>query len=214
MKWLMGLTGIGLLGYVLLHMIGNLKIYLGPEEINAYGEALRDLGGNLVPRTSLLWLLRIGLIAVFAIHIWSAAVLTKRNWDARGKIRYHSKRQYLAANYASRTMRWTGVIVLLFLAYHLADLTWGVANPGFVRGDVYRNVVASFQQPLVAALYIVAQIALAFHIYHGAWSLWQSIGVAHPRYNALRRYLAVFLMAVILIGNSSIPIAVQLGIVS
>ncbi len=214
MKWLMGLTGIGLLLYVLLHMIGNLKIFLGAEEINLYGEALRELGGNLVPRTSILWLLRIGLIAVFAIHIWTAAVLTKRNRDARGKIRYEAKRQWIAANYASLTMRYTGVVVLLFVIYHLADLTWGNANPNFIRGDVYNNVIASFSRPEIAALYLIAQIALAFHIYHGAWSLWQSIGVANPRFNIIRRYGAVAFMAVVLIGNSSIPIAVQLGILS
>ncbi len=213
MKWLMALTGIGLLLYVLVHMIGNLKIYLGPEEINAYGEALRDLGANLAPRTSILWIFRLGLIAMFAIHIWAAAVLTVRNRAARGRVRYQAKRQYLAANYASRTMRWGGVIILLFLLYHLADLTWGTVNPGFVRGDVYRNVVASFSQPAVAALYVVAQIALALHIYHGAWSLWQSLGLANRRYGIWRRYLAVALAVVILVGNVSIPLAVQFGIV-
>lgn len=214
LKWIMALTGIGLLGYVLVHMIGNLKIYLGAEEIDAYAEALRDLGGDLVPRTSILWLFRLGLIAAFGLHIWAAAVLTLRNVDARGRVRYQSKRQWIAANYAARTMRWTGVIVLLFVVFHLADLTWGQANPAFVRGAVYDNVVASFQRPLVAALYVVAQVALAFHIYHGAWSLFQSLGWANPRFKELRRWLAVAFTTVILVGNISMPLAVQLGLIS
>lgn len=214
LKWLMGLTGIGLLLYVLAHMIGNLKIFISPEEINLYGEALRDLGGHLVPRTSILWILRIGLIATFAIHIGAAVVLTKRNIDARGNIRYHAKRQYLAANYASRTMRWTGVIVALFVAYHLADLTWGFANPDFVRGEVYDNIVASFSRLPVAILYITAQVALAFHIFHGAWSMFQSLGMANSQFNDWRRWFAAGFAALILVGNVSIPLSVQLGIIS
>ncbi|RPI22284.1 MAG: succinate dehydrogenase, partial [Actinobacteria bacterium] len=108
LKWMMALSGVGLLLYVLAHMVGNLKVFISPEEINLYGEALRDLGGHLFPKTSVLWVLRIGLIAAFAIHIGAAVILTRRNVDARGRIRYHAKRQYLAADFASRTMRWTG----------------------------------------------------------------------------------------------------------
>jgi succinate dehydrogenase / fumarate reductase cytochrome b subunit len=110
-------------------------------------------------------------------------------------------------------MRWTGTIVLLFLLFHLADLTVGWANPDFIEGAVYHNIVSSFEVWYVALFYIVAQIALAFHIYHGAWSLFQSLGLATPRYDNWRRWFAVVFAFVILIGNSSIPIAVQLGIV-
>lgn len=214
LKWMMALSGIGLLLYVLAHMVGNLKVFISPEEINLYGEALRELGGHLFPRSSVLWVLRIGLMAAFAIHIGAAVVLTRRNIDARGRIRYHAKRQFLAANYASRTMRWTGVIVALFVLYHLADLTWGIANPDFERGDVYGNIVASFSRLPVAIAYIAAQVALAFHIYHGAWSMFQSLGLANPRFNDWRRYFAVVFAAVILVGNVSIPLSVQLGIIS
>lgn len=214
LKWMMALTGIGLLLYVLAHMVGNLKVFISPDEINSYGEALRDLGGHLVPRTSVLWVLRIGLTAAFVIHVWAALVLTRRNIDARGRIRYHAKRQFLAANYASRTMRWSGTILALFVLYHLADLTWGFANPDFVRGDVYGNLVASFDRLPVAILYIAAQLALALHIYHGAWSMFQSLGLANPRFNDWRRYFAVAFAAVILVGNVSIPLSVQLGIIS
>lgn len=219
LKWLMALTGIGLLLYVLVHMIGNLKIFLGANElgeyeIDLYGEALRNLGGDLVPRTSILWLFRIGLIALFGIHIYAAAELTKRNLRARGRGRYDHKREYEAVNYANRTMRWGGIIILLFLFYHLADLTWGFANPAFVRGNVYDNVVASLTQPAVAILYLVAQFALALHIYHGAWSLFQSLGSINARYKDLRRVLAVVFAATVFIGNTAIVLAVWTGYIS
>ncbi len=214
MKWLMALTGIGLLVYVLAHMLGNLKVFISAEEIDLYGEALRELGGHLFPRTSILWILRIGLIATFAVHIWAAAVLTKRNVDARGKVRYHAKRHWAAANYASRTMLWTGIIVALFVLYHLADLTWGFANPDFERGEVYANLVASFQRLPVAILYIVAQLALAFHIYHGAWSMFQSLGIAGSRYNDWRRAFAIAFAALIFVGNCSIVFGVMFRVIA
>lgn len=213
LKWLMALTGIGLLLYVFAHMLGNLKIYFGPEEIDAYGEALRDLGGHLVPRTHLLWIMRLGLIAAFGIHIYAAYYLSYRNGRARSRVGYQ-ERHYAAANFASRTMRWTGTIVLLFLVYHLADLTWGLANPDFHRGDVYDNIVASFSRLPVAVLYVVAQAFLAVHIFHGAWSMFQSLGIADTRYNNWRRWFAAVFAVVIFIGNSSIPLSVQFGIIS
>ena len=214
MKWLMALTGIGLLAYVLVHMIGNLKVYFGAEEIDTYAEGLRGLLYPIAPKESVLWIFRLGLIAAFVIHIWTAVVLTRHNQIARGRTRYTAKRQYLAANYAARTMRWSGTIVLLFVLYHLADLTLGWVNPDFVSGAVYANILASFEVWYVALFYVVAQIFLAIHIFHGAWSLFQSLGLANRRYNEWRRWFAVGFALVILIGNSSIPIAVQLGVIS
>src|SRR5262245_10143848 len=213
-KWVMGVTGLLLIGFVLAHLIGNLKLYLSKEEINLYGEALRDIPGHLLPRTVLLWGLRIGLIVAFVLHIHAAATLTVLNRRARpGAARYQSKRDYVAANYASRTMRWTGVIVLLFVIFHLMDLTWGNANPDFLRGDPYNNLIYSFQRPAVAIVYIVAMIALAMHLYHGAWSMFQSMGITNPKYNTARKRFAQAFAAVILIGNCSFPIAVQLHLV-
>lgn len=211
-KWVMGVTGILLLGFVLFHLVGNLKLYLSKEEINLYGEALRDLGGHLVPRTSLLWLLRGGLIAAFALHIHAAYSLTLLNRRARPD-RYESPRDYAAATFASRSMRWTGIIVALYLVFHLADLTWGTANSEFVRGDPYNNLVYSLQRPLVAVVYAAANIALAIHIFHGAWSLFQSLGWNNPRWNAARRQFAYAFAAVVLVGNLSFPLLVQAGAV-
>src|SRR3954469_6258424 len=215
-KWVMGVTGVILIGFVVAHLIGNLKLYLSKEEINLYGEALRNMPGALLPRTVLLWTLRIGLIFAFVFHIHSAAGLTLMNRKARPAAdRYQSKRDYVAADYASRTMRWTGVIILLFLAFHLMDLTWGNANGSrFLRGDPYNNLIYSFQRPAVAIVYILAMIALAMHLYHGAWSMFQSMGITNPRYNTLRRRFAQGFALVILVGNCSFPIAVQLHAVT
>ena len=210
-KWMMALTGIGLLAYVLAHMIGNLKVFFGAEELNLYAESLRELLYPLVPKQSILWLFRVGLLAIFVIHIWSAYVTTVRSHRATGDIPYKASRQYLAANYASRTMRWGGVIILLFVLFHLADLTFGNANPDFVSGDVYHNLIVSLQRTPVAIIYIVAQFVLAVHIYHGAWSMFQSLGLANPRYNDWRRWFAVAFALVIFVGNTSMVLAVQFG---
>jgi len=210
-KWMMALTGIGLLAYVLVHMIGNLKVFFGAEEINLYAESLRTLLYPLVPKQSILWLFRLGLIAAFGIHIWAAWVTTRRSRRARGDVAYQAKRHYTSANYASRTMRWGGVIILLFVLFHLADLTFGKANPDFVSGDVYHNLITSFERTPVAIFYLAAQVVLALHIYHGAWSLFQSLGMANPRYNDWRRWFAVAFAVLILIGNSSMVLAVQFG---
>jgi succinate dehydrogenase / fumarate reductase cytochrome b subunit len=212
-KWIMALTGVALLGYILVHMIGNLHVYEGPRQINAYGEALRDLGGHFLPRTLGLWILRVGLTAAFVLHIHSAYGLTRMNQAANE--RYASKRDYVAANFASRTMRWTGVIILLFLFFHLADLTWGWwLGDTYVRGDVYHNVSESLSSIPVALIYIVANIALAIHIYHGAWSIFQSLGINNPRYNSARRGFAAAFATVILIGNLSFPIAAMTGLIN
>ena len=145
-KYVMAITGIIGIGFIVAHMVGNLKMYLGKVDgeydINVYGEFLRDLLVPLLPRTYALWALRLVLIGALALHLHAAYSLTVMNRRAR-PVKYQSKRDYVAADFAARTMRWTGIIVLLFLFWHLADFTWGWFNPGFVRGDVYRNVDAS-----------------------------------------------------------------------
>ncbi len=213
-KWVMGVTGIMLLGYVLAHMVGNLHLYEGPRQINEYAEQLRTLGGHLAPRTFVLWLLRLGLIAAFVLHIHAAATLTVLNHKAR-PTKYQGGRSYGAANFASRSMRWTGVIILLYVLFHLADLTWGWwLGDDYIRGDVYHNVVKSLSSIPVAIIYIVANIALAVHIFHGAWSMFQTLGWNNPKFNAARRYLAIGLGGAVLVGNLSFPILVQANLIS
>jgi succinate dehydrogenase / fumarate reductase, cytochrome b subunit len=214
-KWVMALTGIGLIGFVLAHLFGNIKFYLGESDINLYGEALRDLGGHLLPRTWALWALRFGLIACFVLHIHAAASLTLTNRRAR-PVQYQSKRDYQAATFASRSMRWTGVIFLLYLIFHLADLTWGtepLANAEFVRGQAYANLYYSLDRPVVAVVYAIANIALAIHLFHGAQAMFRSLGVSNPRTESLRQNLARSIAGIVLIGNLSFPITVQLGLV-
>ncbi len=210
-KWVMGLTGVALLGFVLVHMTGNLHLYEGPREVHEYAETLRNLGTDVIPRTWVLWGLRIGLIAAFGLHIHSAYSLSRMSIKADK--RYLGGRNYIAANFASRTMRWTGPIIALYLFYHLADLTWGWFNPDFVRGDPYHNVAESLSSIPVAIVYIVANVALSIHIFHGTWSMFQSLGVNSPRFNHLRRYLAGGLAGIILVGNLSFPIFVQAGVI-
>lgn len=212
-KYVMAITGIALMGYVLAHMLGNLKIYLGPTALNEYAEFLRDMGEPVAPRSVVLWILRTGLIIAFVLHIHAAYALTVMNRRAR-PVAYQSKRDYVAANFAARTMRWTGVIVGLFVLYHLADLTWGFANPAFIRGDVYHNVVASFQRWPVSLFYILANLALGLHLYHGSWSLFQSLGINNVRFNHWRRYFAATFALVVTLGNVTFPIMVLAGIVS
>src|SRR5262249_26130905 len=162
-----------------------LKIYLGQEEFNSYSEGLRTVGAPFFPRTYALWLVRIVLIGAFVFHIHAAYSLTLMNRPAR-PVGYQSKRDYAAAHYAPRTMRWTGVIVGLYLLFHLADLTWGWFNPDYVAGNAYHNEVESLRRAPVALLYLVANLALGLHIYHGAWSLFQSLGINNPRINTAR----------------------------
>lgn len=211
-KWVMALTGIGLIGFVIAHMIGNLHIYEGPVEIREYAETLRDIGVHVIPRTWFLWILRAGLVVMFALHIHSAVTLSRMSIESNAA--YRGGRDYIAANFASRTMRWTGPIIGLYLLYHLADLTWGwLPWVEFERGDPYNNVVSSFENWPVALLYIVANVALAVHIFHGTWSLFQSLGLNSPKLNPLRRGLAGGVAGLILVGNLSFPILVQAGLV-
>ncbi len=210
-KYLMAISGVVWLGYVLAHMIGNLKLYLSPAEFNEYAEFLRRLLYPIVPEHATLNLMRAVLILALVVHVVTAWQLTIINQRARPE-RYRSKRDYVAADFAARTMRWTGVIVLLFMAYHLADLTWGWVNPD-PTGTVYDRVIASFSQPVVAGFYVVANLALGVHLYHGAWSLFQSLGLNNRRFNHWRRVFAVAFTAVVVVGNLSFPIAVQLGLI-
>jgi succinate dehydrogenase / fumarate reductase cytochrome b subunit len=219
-KWVMAVTGILLIVFVIAHMIGNLKIFLGPEangayEINEYAHLLRELFYPILPRHVFLWLMRIGLIVAFALHIHASVALTFMNRRAR-TLEYQGPRQYLTASYASRTMRWSGFIVLAYLAFHLADFTWGIqpfAPDGWVPGSVHDNLILTFSRWPVTTLYVVANLLLGIHLYHGAWSMFQSLGVNNPRFNKWRRWFAQGLTLVIVVGNISMPIAAQLGMI-
>jgi succinate dehydrogenase / fumarate reductase cytochrome b subunit len=211
-KWVMAISGLVWMGFLVAHMAGNLKMYLGATELNHYAEGLRVLGAPFLPREVALWGMRGAVIVALLVHVHAAFSLTMMNRRAHPQA-YRSKRDYIAANFASRTMRWTGPIVLLFIFYHLADLTGGKVNPDFINGEVYHNVVVSFSRPEVAAFYVLANLALGVHLFHGAWSLFQSLGVNSPQYNGARRIFAILFTIAVVGPNISFPIAVQLGIV-
>lgn len=201
----MAVTGLALFGFVVAHMLGNLQVYLGREALNAYAEALRR-----VP--AVLWAMRFGLLAAAALHVWSAYSLTRINRAAR-PVGYR-ERASRASTYASRTMRWSGVILLLFVVYHLLHFTIGTrsVHPRFVPGDVYHNFVTGFQHPLVSAFYALAMLALGLHMYHGVSSMVQTVGLSHPRYDRWRQAFAVAITAVVVAGNLSFPVAVMTGL--
>ena len=209
LKVLMAVSGIVLFGFVLAHMAGNLHLYQGAERMNAYGEYLREVGAPVLGRGEALWIFRIVLLAAVGIHLWSAWVTTRQSWAARPQD--YVRRETVDASYASRTMRWGGVIILLFVLYHLADLTFGWANPAFQPGHPYENLVASFQRWWIAGLYIVANLMLGLHLYHGLWSLFQSLGWNNPRFNAWRRRFATLFAWVVTVGNVSFPVSVWMG---
>ena len=203
-KVLMAVTGLILTGFVLVHMVGNLLLYKGPEALNAYGEMLQS-------KPPVVWSARLLLLACVIGHAWAAFSLSMTNLAAR-PVGYR-KTAYEASTYASRTMRWGGPLLLLFIVYHLLHFTVGSVHPDFVRGDVYHNVVIGFQNPLVAFFYVLSMLALSLHLFHGVESMLQTVGLSHPRYNALRSMIGAGYAAVVAVGNLSFPLSVFFGLV-
>ena len=200
----MAVTGAILLGFVLGHMIGNFTVYLGPEAINGYAVFLREFlhGAGL-------WIARAVLLVAVILHIWSATSLTLTSRKARPVA--YAQVEWRESTYASRTMRWSGVLIFAFVVYHLMHFTFGNAHPSFIEGDVYHNFIAGFRSVPVAVAYIIAMLLLGLHMRHGFWSMFQTLGVSHPRYIAIAKIGAWIFAAVIVLGNISFPLAVQLG---
>lgn len=211
-KWAMALTGVVLFGFVLGHMLGNLKVYQGAEAFNHYAEGLRAFGAPFLGHGQALWIARIGLLAAVILHMHAAWATTRKSRAARAH-RYAGRRS-VQMTYAERTMRWGGVIIALFVVYHLAHLTWGFdwAHPDFREGEPYYNFVVGFESWPISLFYIVAQVFLALHLYHGLWSMFQSVGWV-PRGRDWRRPFASVFAWIILIGNVSFPLAVLAGLV-
>jgi len=207
-KIVMAVTGVILVVYVLGHLAGNLQIYLpnGRESINAYGAFLHHFlhGGGI-------WIARAVLLAAVALHIWAATSLTLSSRAARS-VGYR-ERTWTESTYASRTMRWSGVIILVFVIYHLLHFTVGTVHPDFVPGDVYHNFVVGFQNVPASIFYIVAMVLLGLHMRHGVWSMCQTLGLSHPRYRRWAVAASWAIAAIVVIGNVSFPVAVLAGIV-
>jgi succinate dehydrogenase / fumarate reductase cytochrome b subunit len=210
-KAVMALTGVFLFGWILAHMLGNLKLFLGPEHMNDYAKWLRTMGAPAAPADTLLWVVRVLMFVCVWLHIQAATQLTLMNNAAR-PVGYR-RRDAISSTYAARTMRWGGVIILLFIIYHLLHLTFGTVHPSFVENDPYHNVVAGFQVWWVSAFYIIANLALGLHLFHGLWSMFNSLGLNHPKFNGWKKVFATAFALIITLGNISMPVAVLLGIV-
>src|SRR4051794_21848743 len=191
-------------------MIGNLKIFLGSGPINRYGEWLRDMGEPAFPRSVILWTMRTVLFIGLIVHVGLTVHLARRSRAARETRYVHPG--VADANVASRTMRWGGAVILLFLVFHLMDFTWGV-HPDFVRGDVYHNVVNGFRRVPVTIVYLIAMAALGMHLYHGTWSTFQTLGINRKRWDKGIRALALGLALVIPLGYAAVPLAVLFRVV-
>lgn len=208
----MAATGTVLVLFVLGHMAGNLKVYQGAEKFNAYAEFLRDVGAPILGHGQFLWIARVVLLAAVIIHIVSAVQLTRRSQLAR-PVGY-KKTPHEEQTYASRTMRFGGVIIFLFVVYHILHLTTGTAHSQFVAGDAYRNLVVGFQFWPVAAVYMLAVLVLGLHLYHGVWSGFQTLGWDNPRYARYRRTIAGAIALAVVVGNLSFPIAALTGVLN
>ncbi len=206
-KVVMVATGIALFGYIVGHLAGNLQIFAGPETLDAYARLLKDT-------PQLLWTTRIALASAVGLHFLAAAQLAIRNRSAR-PVPYR-RHKYRDASYASRTMVWSGPIIALFVVYHLLHFTIGSVHPSYPNFNpetVYQNVITGFQQWPVALFYIAAVLSLGLHMGHGIWSMFQSIGLNHSKYDPLVRRGSVIISSFIVAGYLSIPLAVLIGVV-
>ena len=210
-KVMMAVTGVILVVFVIGHLIGNLKVFQGPEHFNAYAEGLRTVGAPFFGRGQVLWLARIVLLTALLLHVWAAVRVTLASRAAR-PTRYRSLTPVFTT-WGARTMRVGGVLLLAYLVYHLLDLTFGSANAAFVAGDAYGNLVASFQRVPVSLGYIAAMAVLGLHLYHGVWSGLQTLGLHTPPTDRLRRGFAAGFAGLIVAGYASIPLAVLAGVV-
>lgn len=207
-KIVMAVSGAILFLFVVGHMVGNLQLYMGPKYLNSYAVFLREFGHGAG-----IWVARAGLLLAVLAHLWGALTTTLASWKARpqGYRVWHSGGD--ASTLSSRTMRWTGVAILLFVGYHLLHLTLGTAHPRFDEHDVFQNVVVGFGQLGASALYVIAMVALGLHMYHGGWSFMQTLGLSHARFNRLRYAFALVVTVIVVAANISFPVSVLAGLV-
>ena len=211
-KVIMAVTGLMLVGFVIVHMAGNLQMFVGPAKMNGYAAFLKSTG-------ELLWVARLGLLAATILHVTMAWQLTQIKNRAR-PIGY-TLRTPQVSTLASRTMRWGGVLLLVFIVFHILHFTTGTFFPAASRPDalypaysetnVYGNVISAFRNPLVAAFYVVAMLFLMLHLFHGAWSSVRTLGLTKPSRHPLHRRISTVIALVVWFGFTAIPVAVLLG---
>jgi succinate dehydrogenase / fumarate reductase cytochrome b subunit len=205
-KIVMAVSGAALFLFVAAHLLGNLQVFLGAEHFNAYARLLRV-------EPALLWTARIGLIVLVLLHIWASFKLALLNKLEARPVGYVKKKN-IGSSYASRTMYWSGPIVGVFVVYHLMQFTWGVGGTPYEEGRAYENLVAGFRVIPISIFYIFALALLMLHLYHGIWSLFQTLGANHPRYTPMLRIFAKAVAILLFLGFSSIPLAVMTGVIS
>lgn len=214
LKIVMAVTGAISVLYLVLHMIGNLKIFLGRSELDTYAEFLRTVGEPALPYSTLLWIIRVVLTVSIVLHIVSATILARRAARAR-PVRYEATPK-TPGSYAARTMRWGGVIILLFIVYHILDLTTGTLNPNGVGGAVYDNVVSDFAPSrwYVTLFYTLAVVAVGFHLRHGIWSALQTLGHSSGARRHAQKVTSTVIAVVLTVGFLAVPFAVTFGLVA
>ncbi|MFG3255814.1 succinate dehydrogenase cytochrome b subunit [Streptomyces sp. NPDC048172] len=210
-KTVMAVTGLAMLAYLVAHMLGNLKVFFGPDEMNGYAHWLRTIGGPVLHYEWFLWVVRVGLLAAVVLHGVSAYQLSRRDLAARPVKYAHTRAR---TSYATRTMRWGGVILALFIVWHILDLTTGTVNPRGQHGHPYENVVATFDTWYGNVIYVVAVTAVGFHIRHGFWGAAQTLGVTRPGASRVLKATANVLAVVLTLGFISVPLGVMTGVVS
>jgi succinate dehydrogenase / fumarate reductase, cytochrome b subunit len=209
-KAVMAISGIILVLYLVAHMVGNLKAFSGEEDFNHYSEWLRTIGNPALPGSTALWLIRIVLLVAVFAHMWAAVSLWRQAKRARPQ-GYVTKKA-VAQSYASRTMRWGGVIIAAFVIWHLLDLTWGTVNSAADSGP-YDKLVASFSNPVSTAFYAIAVILVGMHLRHGIWSATQTLGQSNRRREVTVNYAATAIATVLTLGFLLVPFSVLFGLI-
>ena len=204
-KAVMAVTGIVMVAYLITHVLANLLVFQGPEQINSYSRFLHGTGGAL-------WMARLVLLAALVLHIVAAVQLMARRRAAR-PVGYAGGREAQVSTFASRSIRWGGGFILVFLVYHILHFTLGTVHTAFVEGDPYHNVATGFARPAVVVFYELAMAAVGLHLYHGIWSSGRSLGLSGPSPHPLRRQLALVLSVIVWAGFAVIPVAVYAGVI-
>ena len=203
-------------------MVGNLKAFQGAGAFDTYAEHLRILGEPILPYQGFLWMFRSVMLLALVIHVLLSWQTSRQSWAARSTS--YKRKENLNFDFASNWMRWTGVIILAFLVVHILHMTTGTLHPNFEaevapqagvggRSFAFHNLVTGLGSPWMAAIYIVAMVAILFHLYHGVWSIFQTLGASHPKYEGWRRPIAVVVSIVIFVGFVSIPMAILTHVV-
>lgn len=204
-KIAMGVTGLMMAGWVTMHMLGNLQVFAGAEVLDAYGHKIQSMG-------PILWAMRAVMLSALVVHVWSAISLSRGAMAARA-VGYQGGKASFAATLASKTMRVGGIVLVIYLMFHLLDLTIGAVNPDFRHGEVFHNLTGSLKNPAVAALYAVASLSIGAHVYHGIASALQTLGTNHARWNKTRFGVSAAVGVAVMLGNLSIVLAIALGLV-